>query len=47
MQLIGKAPFVRFLTHTVLEDAITRAGFEIVEAGNFPSVSQYIVAKRV
>ena len=47
MQLFGKAPFVRWLSHKDLEGAITAAGFEIVEAGNFPSVSRYIVARKV
>ncbi len=47
MQLIGKAPAVRFLTQSELEAAITFAGFEIVEAGNFPAISRYIVARKV
>lgn len=46
MQMIGKAPFVRSFTHTELEQAITFAGFEIVEAGNFPAISRYIVARK-
>ena len=46
MQFIGKAPFVAWLTHKELERSITSAGFEIVEAGNFPSVSRYIVARK-
>lgn len=47
MQWLGKAPFVRFLTQKELEDAMIFAGFEIVESGNFPAISRYIVAKRV
>jgi len=47
MQWIGKAPFVRFFTQKELEDALVFAGFEIVESGNFPAMSRYIVAKRV
>jgi 2-polyprenyl-3-methyl-5-hydroxy-6-metoxy-1,4-benzoquinol methylase len=47
MQWIGKAPFVRFFTQTHLEDAIKFAGFEIVESGNFPAISRYVVAKRI
>jgi len=47
MRLIGKAPFVRCFTHAELEAAITFAGFEIVETGNFPALSRYIVARKV
>ncbi|MCF2871130.1 class I SAM-dependent methyltransferase [Octadecabacter sp. G9-8] len=47
MKWIGKAPAVRFLTHADLESALKFAGFTIVEAGNFPAISRYIVAKRV
>ncbi|MGJ8611409.1 MAG: class I SAM-dependent methyltransferase [Octadecabacter sp.] len=46
MQLIGKAPFVRFFTHKELEDALRFTGFEIVESGNFPAISRYIVARK-
>lgn len=46
MQLFGKAPYVRFMSQPELESAVTFAGFEIVEAGNFPATSRYIVAKR-
>ena len=49
MQAVGKAPFVRKFTIAELEAMITDAGFDIVEAGNFPAVppSRYIVARRV
>lgn len=46
MQSFGKAPFVRFFTQADLENALTFAGFDIVEAGNFPATSRYIVARR-
>ncbi len=47
MQMLGKAPPVRFLTQAQLENAITDAGFDIVESGNFPAISRYVVARRV
>ena len=46
LQMIGKAPAVRSFTHAELEAAITFAGFEIVESGNFPAMSRYIVARK-
>ena len=48
MQLFGKAPFVRFMRIAELEQAITRAGFEIIETGNYPAVppSRYIAARK-
>ena len=50
MQLIGKAPpVVRFFSTEGLEAMITRAGFDVVEAGSFPGgkpPSYYIVARR-
>lgn len=46
MQWFGKAPFVRFFTHKELEDALRFAGFDIVESGNFPAISRYIVARK-
>ncbi|SLN54546.1 class I SAM-dependent methyltransferase [Pseudooctadecabacter jejudonensis] len=46
MQWIGKAPTVRFFTQVELEQAIQFAGFEVVEAGNFPAISRYIVARK-
>lgn len=46
MQWFGKAPFVRFFTHKELEDALRFSGFEIVESGNFPAISRYIVARK-
>lgn len=49
MQMLGKAPFVRFLKIAELEHAIQAAGFEIVETGNFPAnpPSRYIVARKL
>lgn len=46
MQWIGKAPLVRFLTNSELEGALRFAGFEIVESGNFPAISRYVVARK-
>jgi 2-polyprenyl-3-methyl-5-hydroxy-6-metoxy-1,4-benzoquinol methylase len=46
MQLLGKAPFVKFMEVKELEDLITSHGFEIVESSNSPSPSRYIVAKK-
>jgi hypothetical protein len=49
MQALGKAPFVNFVSATELEQAIERAGFDIVEtadqAGLLPS--RYIVARKL
>jgi len=49
MQWIGKAPYVRSLSVAQLEDAITQAGFDIVESGNHPKgppPARYIVARK-
>jgi len=48
MRLLGKAPYVHFFTIGALERAVERAGFEIIEAGNFPAnpPSRYLVARR-
>ena len=45
MQLIGKAPFVRYLSFQELEAAITWAGFDIIETSS-KSMSRYIVARK-
>ncbi len=49
LQLIGKAPFVRFLSVADWEREVTEAGFEIIESGNFPvdPASRYLVARRL
>lgn len=46
MQWVGKAPEVRMFTQDYLESVIEKAGFEILEAGNFPASSRYIVARK-
>lgn len=49
MQLFGKAPFVRFFSIAELETMITKAGFDIIESGNFPTdpPSRYLVARKL
>ncbi|MGC1489473.1 MAG: hypothetical protein WA784_17000, partial [Albidovulum sp.] len=50
MQMIGKAPYVRSFSVKELEQAVTAAGFEIVESGNHPKgppPAHYIVARKV
>ena len=46
MQLIGKAPYLRYLTVRQLEDSIEKAGFKIIETCSRPAMSRYIVARR-
>lgn len=46
LKRLGKAPFVRRFDQATLEQALERAGFEIVEAGNFPARSRYVVARK-
>lgn len=46
MQALGKAPYVRRFTAKELETAITDAGFEIVESGDHPAPSRYVVARK-
>lgn len=48
LQMIGKAPFVNLISIANIEAAITNAGFEIIETGNFPPLppSRYIVARK-
>ena len=49
MQLMGKAPYVRFETIAELDQRIGRAGFEIVETGNYPvrPPNHFVVARRM
>lgn len=49
MQMIGKAPYVNFMTVQELEGLITDGGFRIVESGNYPKthISRYIVAQKL
>ncbi len=48
MQVFGKAPFVHFLSVAQLERHITQAGFEIIEAGDYPKKmpSHFVVARK-
>lgn len=48
MQLIGKAPFVRFMSADGTDEAVRGAGFDIIETGNYPPKlpSRYVVARR-
>lgn len=45
MRLIGKAPYVHFLTARGLDRAITEAGFTIIETGAYPT--RFLVARAV
>lgn len=48
MQLVGKAPFVRFFSFDTLEDGIRSAGFEIIETGTYPApYSRFVVARKL
>jgi 2-polyprenyl-3-methyl-5-hydroxy-6-metoxy-1,4-benzoquinol methylase len=46
MRMIGKAPPLRFVTPARLERSITEAGFEILERGDYPPPSRFVVARR-
>jgi ubiquinone/menaquinone biosynthesis C-methylase UbiE len=48
MQFFGQAPFVAFLTPSILEEKISDAGFDIVETGDYPPKlpSRFIVARK-
>ncbi|KIC52041.1 class I SAM-dependent methyltransferase [Tateyamaria sp. ANG-S1] len=47
MQLVGKAPYVRFDTIADVDARIARAGFEIIETGNYPMrpPNHFVVAR--
>lgn len=47
MQMVGKAPYVNFMEIEELEGTIASAGFTILESGNHPSPSRYIVARKL
>ncbi|WP_316015168.1 class I SAM-dependent methyltransferase [Roseobacter sp. HKCCA0434] len=49
LRLVGKAPYVRFMTRAGLETAIDRAGFEILETGDYPArpPSRLVIARRI
>ncbi len=46
LQWLGKAPFVKFMETPELEGHVMEAGFEIIETGNYPATSRYIVARK-
>lgn len=46
MRALGKAPYLRRFTGETLEEAITDTGFEIVECGDHPAPSRYVVARK-
>ena len=47
-QMLGKAPYVSFMSVADLEGSMTKAGFEIIETGNYPAnpPNRYLVARR-
>lgn len=45
MRVVGKAPYVNFLTPEQLEQMIAGQGFEIIERGDYP-MSRFVVARR-
>ncbi|MEM0943032.1 MAG: class I SAM-dependent methyltransferase [Pseudomonadota bacterium] len=46
LQMIGKAPYVKFMGVEAWEALLTSHGFEIVEARDRPPPSRYIVARK-
>jgi 2-polyprenyl-3-methyl-5-hydroxy-6-metoxy-1,4-benzoquinol methylase len=48
LRIIGKAPDLRYLSITELEEMIEATGFEVIETGSFPAhpPSRFIVARR-
>ncbi len=48
-QMLGKAPYVNFMTTTKLEQIIAAAGFEILETGSYPVMlpGRYVVARKI
>ncbi len=46
MQLAGVAPYVNFMSIEQSEALLVSHGFEIIEAGNHPPPSRYIVARK-
>ena len=47
MQWLGKAPYVKFMEIAELEHIISSQGFKIIETGNYPPPSRYIVARKI
>lgn len=45
MQFLGKAPYVKFMEINEFEELVTSQGFKIIESGNHPVPSRYIVAQ--
>lgn len=47
-QMLGKAPYVSFMQIADLETAMSGAGFEIIETGNYPAnpPNRYLVCRR-
>ena len=48
MQFFGRAPYVNPFNVETLEAAIARAGFDVIESGNYPAKppSRYLVARK-
>ena len=46
MQLFGKAPYVNFLSVRDVDALVAAGGFEIVETGEYPRSSRFIVARK-
>jgi len=46
MQFLGKAPFVNFMPTAAFENIVMAQGFNIIEAGDRPPPSRYIVATK-
>ena len=46
MQWLGKAPYVNFMTPTEFETLMTAQDFNIVESGDRPPPSRYVVARK-
>jgi len=47
LQFLGQAPYVKFMKIEELENIVTSEGFKIIESGNHPPPSRYIVAKKM
>lgn len=47
MQFFGKAPYVKFIESAEFERMVTSQGFEILESGDHPAPSRYIVARKL
>lgn len=47
LQLIGKAPYVKFMGVEEWETMLKDHGFDIIEAGDHPPPSRYIVARKL